>query len=623
MLRFISELYRIVSPFGRRRMAILFLWLVISALAQMVALFSVLPFLSAATDPDAFRTSRIGQIYVYLFAAESDTGLIVTVGICALVLLITGNLIMTFVDHLRGRYAFYIGHSIRMSLVRQFLARRYEFFLTQNSAGFIKNLQEDTYYFSHTLLLPSLDVAARSILAIGLLVTLLILEPFVFAVGSTLIGLYVLLVIMPLRRSATKINEMVKTSTQRVYFEIGQMLSGIKPIIAFDAQPYFVERINSPSQALAKLMAYSTLYPSIPKAGLEILVFGCLIGWVLIEVSTGGNLVSLMPRVGLIALLAYRLMPALQQVVSLTVAISLWRQAMDELAQRISEQKEFGEHNPLALAHDRPPPPLNWTNEIAFESVSFKHKGAEHPSVQDLTFSIKRGEKVAFVGSTGSGKSTLIDLILGLLIPSAGRILVDGAPLDAERRRQWRATVGYVPQDLFLLDAAIEENIAFGVLQDAIDSSLVRKAANTAQAEEFIGRNSSLGFQARVGERGVRLSGGQRQRLAIARALYRAPTVLVMDEATSALDPETELKVISEITGTDSGITLISVAHRLSTVEKSDRIFFMEKGRIVDQGTMSQLMEKNPEFRRFAAQTARTTDGNLTAPPELASQTGT
>jgi ABC-type multidrug transport system fused ATPase/permease subunit len=244
--------------------------------------------------------------------------------------------------------------------------------------------------------------------------------------------------------------------------------------------------------------------------------------------------------------------------------------------------------------------PLSLNESINFSCLSFSYDSAEKEALTNLSFNIKKGSSIGLVGSTGAGKTTLVDIILGLLIPTSGEFKVDDIVINDSNIRQWQKSLGYVPQDIYLVDASISENIALGIPFEKIDQSQVEKCAHLAHVHNFIVEELDQGYQTQVGERGVRLSGGQRQRIGIARALYHDPEVLVFDEATSALDNVTEKAVIEAVNILSHKKTIIMIAHRLSTVKNCDQIIYLEQGEIIDSGNYQELIERNPKFRNMA-----------------------
>jgi ATP-binding cassette, subfamily B, bacterial PglK len=596
MKKFVCEMLEIVRPFGLRRLVLTCALLFGQAIAQLLAALSVLPFLNAAADMARFRASAPGAFFTSLINTGSDQTLLIAVGLMSLGLLLAGNAMMVFTTWYTARYAHYAGCRIRLALLGRILSRRYNYFLGVNSSTLTKNLVEDTNIFAHWVLVPALEIFSRLLLTVMLIVLLVWVEPYVALWGLVAIGIFYLALVMPLRKRGSKASGQIKDLIRDLYFQVTETTSGIKPIIAGNAQRYFRNRVAAASVELAQVMPRTLTYPAIPRAGFEVLVLGGLIAWVLILLASGGDIVSIMPRVGLIALVAYRLVPSLQMIFAHSVQIATMRQSMDEVLQLIREQQA---HSTSASIDEAPAAkPLEWRDEIRFDGVGFTHRGAEKPSLKPISFVIHKGEKVAFVGATGSGKSTLVDVLMGLLEPSQGEVLIDGEPIDPARSAAWRATIGYVPQEVFLLNSSIAENIAFGRTRAEIDGDRIRAVAAEARASEFI--DARDGFDTQVGERGVRLSGGQRQRLALARALYNGPSLLVLDEATSALDPATERQVIDAVEAAAVGnLTVVMVAHRLSTVDRCDRIFFLENGSLIASGTYQELLAGVPAFRRF------------------------
>ncbi|MEO5705649.1 MAG: ABC transporter ATP-binding protein, partial [Alteraurantiacibacter sp.] len=568
------------------------------AIMQLAAVFSLLPFLGAAADMETFRQSRAGGLLLTIIGDGSDRYVIMATGLISLAVLVIGNGVSLAAEYVRANYAQSLGNWLRGRLLELICDRRYEYFQSINSSLLVKNIIDDVTTFVQGTVSPSLDILARGCLTLLLGTALVIVEPVIALSSVLVLGLY-FLAIRPIRRGASRISNGILTNTKALYFRVSQMLVGIKPILATDNQLHFIDHCVEASRGLAHHCARIPVYTAIPRIGLEVVVFGGLIVWLLANLAAGEDIVALMPRIGLIAIVAYRLMPSLQLISSQTMIIASTRQAMDEITRIFDEQERFSTRGDSTGVRQARVPADDWHESLQFDNVSFGYAGAESLALKNVCFAISKGEHVAFVGHTGSGKSTMIDLILGLLQPTSGAILIDGKPLDPHTAPGWRRMVGYVPQDVFLHDASIAENIAFGRSPAELAMEQVRRVAGIAHAVDFIEQHDAIGYDAQVGERGVRLSGGQRQRLALARALYETPNVLVLDEATSALDPQTEKSVVATLAATHEKLTVITVTHRLSTIREYDRIYFLDHGVIVASGSYAEL-QQHPQFKKFS-----------------------
>jgi ABC-type multidrug transport system fused ATPase/permease subunit len=598
MIGLLVRLYPLVRASGLRRLGAIVALMLLQAVMQTVAVFSLIPLLSAASDIDAFRRSRVGGLFAEAIGGGSDQRLLVWAGLISLAVLVLGNLVALVADYARNRYANRIAHRLRLRLLAELLERRYEYFLGINSSILLKVLVEDIGLLAGQLIAPALDVVARGLLVAFLVALVLAVEPWIVVGGAIVVALYYVAVMRPVRDRAEATSDALNRDVRALYFQISQILSGIKPILATGRNRPFIARAEQASERFSAALSRIPMFATIPRSGLEIVVFGGMIAWLLIAILGGTDLVALVPRLGVVAVVAYRLMPSLQLLFAQVGAMNAARQALDEVTALLAEQERFAARAPGSAGE--PAEPLHWEREIAFENVSFAYAGADEPVLHDISFTLSKGRRVAFVGPTGAGKSTLIDLLLGLLEPTGGRILIDGEPLTAATTPAWRRGVGYVPQELFLLDATIAENIAFGETAEGLDRHRVGEVAELAQAREFIESGRAAGLDSVVGERGVRLSGGQRQRLALARALYGRPNLLVMDEATSALDTATEQKVVAALAAAHEELTVVTVTHRLATVRDYDTIHYVEAGRIVASGDYATLAASHAAFAEVA-----------------------
>jgi ABC-type multidrug transport system fused ATPase/permease subunit len=604
VISIIRQLYELVLPSGKGRLARALLVVCFQAIFQTLAVFSLAPFLSAAADIGRFRNSAAGHLFESAFGNGTDRRLLLSAALTSLVLLIGGNLFTIYAEVARSRYAQAVGLRLRGELLRALLARRYTWFLGINSSILTKYLIEDVSNVALQVLMPVLDIMSRVLLVILLAVSVMFFEPWICLAGVFMIAAYYVVVMRPVRRAGTRAGHVILAEVRKLYFEVQQVLGAIKPIYATDQRHYFVKRVEQVSAAHSHEVAKLPIYSSIPRSGLEMVMFGSMIGWLVILLLTGNDLTGVVPRIGLIAIVAYRLLPSVQLIFANMGALTAAQGSLNEVVGLIREQPSLAAITTPCLTPSEEP--LVWRDEIRFDRVSFSYPGSDTPALRGLSFTIAKGSRVAFVGHTGSGKSTLIDLLLGLLVPTEGTIAVDGKVLTADDLPHWRRTIGYVPQDLFLLDGTIAENIAFGQSPAELDRARTMDVLQIAQAKDFITARSARGIDDMVGERGAKLSGGQRQRLALARALYASPDTLILDEATSALDPVTERKVTQALSGEGGAgqLTVVTVAHRMSTIRDYDVIHLMDHGEIVLSGRFDQLVETEQRFRDFATSAA-------------------
>ena len=355
---------------------------------------------------------------------------------------------------------------------------------------------------------------------------------------------------------------------------------------------------EAPSRELALATGNNAVVAMLPRYALEALAFGGIVLIVLYLLREQQDLQAIIPILGLYAFAGYRLMPSLQQIFHGLTNIRFNAAALDQLIADLPAAGSTAVSTPAA-------PALRLRDSIRLRGVTFRYATAKETLFEGLDLEIRAATTVAFVGETGSGKTTLVDLILGLLRPGAGSIEIDGVPLTEENVRRWQANLGYVPQSIFLTDDTVTRNIAFGLPDEEIDREAVERAARAASIDRFIRTELPRGYETVVGERGVRLSGGQRQRIGIARALYQDPEVLVFDEATSSLDSLTEEAVLQAVHDLAGSKTILMIAHRLSTVRDCDRIFLLSGGEIVACGRYEDLVDSSPAFQALAAGTAR------------------
>ncbi len=581
----IRKVYRLAKPYGRKKLAVVFLIMFVQGLSQVVGVTSIFPFLALASDPGRFRESEHGS-WLFTYLPElSDRWLLVCAGSFAIAMLVSSNALMLLGEVVSVRYSQGLGHWLRQQLLTRMVSNPYSYFLQRNTGELLKKSVQDVGSMVSNVLLPALDGFSRFLTVLFLITTLFFIDPILAGSAVLLLGTFYAAVFIFLKHRREQLSNRMWQADRGAMREVQQLLGGIKPIKVHQSESTFLDRYSSHSACQSVLRKWIPIYQNTPKYLVEPLAFGGMVAAVVLLAARGDNFSDLIPKLGVMALAGYRLLPNLQYLYFAASGISMNRHSVEEVYEEFQQMDDAE----CRIAHpSQPPQPLEWNRSIRIEGLTFQYVSTSEPLFDRLELEIRKNQFVAFVGATGSGKSTLVDLILGLHEPTAGVISIDDRPLDDVLLPAWRASLGYVPQEIFLLDDTIAANIAFGLRAEAIDYDRVAEVARVAQIADFIERRLPKGYRSDVGERGVRLSGGQRQRIGLARALYHRPTTLVLDEATSALDDGTEAALMQAIEAMHGAITLIVIAHRLTTIERADRLFILEHGRLIDQGTFEE-----------------------------------
>jgi len=558
-------------PYGRKKLALVFFLSLAQGIFQVIGVTSIFPFLAIAADPERIRNSQFGLRFLALLPPMGNRELLLATGVIAIAGLLLSNGVNLFGEYARTRYANNFGHWLRVRLLRRMASQPYGYFLQRNSGDLLRKVMGDVMGYTTGVLMPLLDSIARALTAALLLATLFLVQPMIALATAVGLGAFYLIVFRLLARKRQEINEGFRTAFGGSYRDAQQMLGGIKPIKVHRAEEHFLSRFAGHSAVVAQMSARVPIVANSTRYLIEPLAFGGLVLAVVALAARGRSFSDILPNLGVMAVGAYRLLPTLQLLYSQVTQISSMRYSLDEVFEEfVAAERDEKSGNVERLAEK--PRPLEWEDAITLDEVSFIYPGTDRPMLDRFSVTIQKNTSIGFIGPTGSGKSTLIDLLLGLHRPTRGRVLIDGQPLTPELIPSWQATIGYVPQEIFLIDDTIARNIAFGVPDNEIDDARVQEVCAMAQILDFIATELRDGFQTTVGERGVRLSGGERQRLGLARALYHRPSLLLLDEATSALDTATEAKLIEALHSLSGKLTIVTVAHRFSTVAGCDKL---------------------------------------------------
>lgn len=582
----------------REKVQIIWLGLAIILMGvfQVFGVASVLPFINLIMRPELVEENPWFAFFYTNLGFSSPQSFIVFVGFLLVFVIVLSNAVSAITIWIKFRFIYSRNHRISRTLLKKYMYRPYAYFLDKNTSEMQKNILDEVNLMTQHFLLPLLELISRVVIVLLIFVFLLIVNPLVTVTAILFLGgSYYLANIVLKKRLKKGGEERVKANRMR-YKIASEALSGIKEIKVLGRENNYINNYSSHSWKFARVNSFRNMAGNLPKFLLEALAFGGIVLLVLFLFYSHDSAGEIIPVVSLFSFAGYRLMPSLQ-VIFFSVSQVYGNQAtLDNIYKEMLEvEGEISEEE-----SKKEIPPLDFTRKLEMKNVSYSYPGTDKKAITKVSLQIPKGSKIGIVGPTGAGKTTLVDLILGLLKPTEGELLVDGVEIGPGNVRGWQKILGYVPQDIFLNDTSIASNIAFGIPEEEIDMKAVQWAAKIACIDDFIQEELSRGYETLVGERGIKLSGGQKQRLGLARALYHKPQVLLLDEATSALDGSTEEKVVSGLEKTGGIETIITIAHRLNTVKDCDKIYLFKDGYLVETGNYEYLLNFSPIFKAMA-----------------------
>ncbi|WP_129125878.1 ABC transporter ATP-binding protein [Geomonas oryzae] len=591
----VGKLFDLLSPGEKARLYLLFLALFLMAGIEMVGIASILPFMAVVSNPGVVHKNRWLKLSYDYFGFTSLHSYLLFLGMVVLVLMVFNNLFKAFYTWASLKYDNHLNYTLGRRLLRGYLYRPYEFFLNRNSSELGKNVLAEVRDVIIGVLSPGMQVLSSSLLCVFILVLLMVVDPMIaLAITAVLGGVYGAVYLLA-RRRLLEIGEQQVAANTMKYKAAGEALSGIKDLKILGKEEVFLERYSDHARLHSAANVSAGVIAQLPRYALETIAFGGILLIVLSSLRSEQEVARVVPILSIYAFAGYRLLPALQTIFAGISTVRVGLPRLGVLHGDLLCGASMPASPPVA-----PVPPLPLRTLLKVDEAHFGYLGARETVLNGVTMEILPNTSVGIVGPTGSGKTTVVDLILGLLVPEKGRVMVDGVEIEGELVRRWQRNLGYVPQHIFLSDDSIARNIAFGVPEQEMDMEAVYRAARIANLHQFVENELPLGYDTVIGERGVRLSGGQRQRIGIARALYTNPEVLIMDEATSALDGVTEDAVMEALQTLSGTKTVILIAHRLTTVKECNVIYLMERGRIVGQGTYQELLRSSNWFKAAA-----------------------
>lgn len=566
------KIIRLLTPGEVRTGAGVLLLMIAMAGFEVAGIASVVPFLSVLGDPGMVtQNAYLNGVYTTL-GFTSERAFLFALALFGLGMLCMATAVRLVAQYAMVRYAQMRRHSVSRRLLYGHLQQPYEFFLTQNSADLSKTILSEVDQLTSNVITPAIHLVAYTIVSLAVVLFLIVMDPVLALVtlggiGGFYGGLYFLL-----RGYLNRIGKDRVGANRQRFKAAAEALGGIQELRVLGREQAFFDAFDPASKRFARHLAANELIAKLPKRIVEMLGFAAVLGAALYLLETSGSLGEVLPVLGAYAVAGNRLLPALQEVYQGLAKLRFGESTVDTI---------LNELNSVPGPEDAPRrdvAPLALHRAFRMHGVAYRYPGQTTPALHDVEMEVPAGSTASIYGSTGAGKSTLVKVLLGLLAPVEGRLEVDGRPLDAETIPAWQRAIGYVPQDLFLIDDTVARNIALGIPDAEIDQGALERAARRARIHETITEQLPHGYRTLLGERGIRLSGGQRQRIAIARALYHDPQVIVLDEATSALDPETERAIVNDLVAQSGEATLIAITHRETVSRLCDRVYRVAGG---------------------------------------------
>jgi ATP-binding cassette, subfamily B, bacterial PglK len=582
IIQLLKRLWQHISPRRRTQFGLLLMLMVLASFAEIISIGAVLPFLGVLTVPDRVFVHPAAQPFIEFLALKEPKDLLLPLTIVfGLAALLTGAMRLALL-WASTRLSFAAGADLGISIYRRTLYQPYAVHVSRNSSEVISGISGKANDMIYSAIMPVLTLVSSSIMLVMILVALLAVDPFIALAAFGGFGMIYAVIIRLTRKRLLIDSQRIARESTHVIKALQEGLGGIRDVLIDGTQPIYCQIYRDADLPLRRALGNNMFIGQSPRYGMEALGMLLIATLAYVLALQPDGIAKAIPVLGALALGAQRLLPVLQQAYGAWSAVRGGQASLQDALELLDQPLPDYAERPLAE-------PLPFRQQIALKQLSFRYSPQAPWVLNNLEIIIAKGSRVGFIGTTGSGKSTLLDIVMGLLQPTQGALEIDGQPITTVNHRAWQAHIAHVPQAIFLADSSIEENIAFGMPKDRIDPLRVRKAAQQAQIADII-ETWPEQYQTFVGERGIRLSGGQRQRIGIARALYKQADVIIFDEATSALDNETEQAVMQAIEGLSEDLTILIIAHRLSTLRNCTQIVELGDCGIKRIGTYQEIV---------------------------------
>lgn len=579
----VKQLWFHINRKRRIQLSLLLVLMILASFAEVFSLAAILPFLGVITSPQNIFEQQYLQSFIRTFGFTSPEQLLLPITVFFIVaVIISGGMRVTLLCT-QLKVAFGIGSDLSINIFRKSLFQSYDVHSERNSSELIVSVSERANQIISGIVTPIMMIISSLLIIFTIVAALITIQPGITVVTFSCLGSIYLIIILTTKKKLVQYSQQISKEQNQLVKTLQESFGGIRDVLIDGTQEVFCEIYRNADRPLKRAQANVHVISGAPRYGIEALSMAAMAIIALILATRPGGIALAMPMLGAIALGAQRLLPLLQQCYSNWSYIRGSQGVLAEALKLLDQPMPEWVNLPL-------PSPIAFNRSIEIKNLSFKYPNQNNWILKTVNLQINKGSRIGFIGITGSGKSTLIDILMSLLTPTSGTLEVDGKVVNTENHRAWQLHIAHVPQSIFLADTTIAENIAFGVKSEQIDHQRVQEAASRAQIAEAIDL-MPLKYETLVGERGIKLSGGQRQRIGIARALYKNADVLIFDEATSALDSETEQLVMQAVESLSKDITILIIAHRLSTLKNCTEIVELSKGEILRKGTYANIVE--------------------------------
>ena len=580
----LKKIFDILSLRERKHLLLLLVLILVMAIMEMIGIASILPFVAVLTNQDLIDTNFfLNTMFDYSnnFGVNTKSQFLIILGLAVFILFFISLTLKCLVTYAQSHFTSYTNYNIAKRLVETYLNQPYNWFLNRHSADLGKNILTEVSQVMRGLNAMIIFIT-NSILVIIVIFLLFLTNLKITFIIFFIVGGTYFLIFKTTKHIVLKMGQKRLRANKWIFQVVNELFGAAKEVKLGDLEIEYTKRFSAPAKILAKLSAKMALLSQIPKYLIEAVIFGGMLLIILYKMSNNPSFLEIIPVISLYAFAGYRLIPAIQSIYSSLTTIQYSLPTLDSM------HKDFKDFK--ILEYKKNPRAINFKKSICLKNVYYNYPKSSRTALKNITINISAKSRVGIVGTTGCGKTTTIDIILGLLDPQKGSLIVDDMIINENNKKAWQKNIGYVPQHIFLSDDTIEANIAFGVKPDLIDKKKVEVASKIAHLHDFIINELPEFYQTKIGDRGVRLSGGQRQRIGIARALYHNPNLLILDESTNALDTSTEKKIMEEIYKIKD-ITIIIVSHRLEILEKCNDIIMLKDGQIHHQGPYNILIK--------------------------------